>query len=231
MIAEGFVRSGARVYITARKADQVQEALGELGALGSCEGLVADLATSDGRAAFVDFVGEREDRLDVLVNNAGNNWGAPLDEYPESGWDRVLGLNVKGLFELTRLFLPALRDAAAASPPARVINIGSIDGIRVPSTENYAYAASKAAVHMITRQLSRKLAVDRITVNAIAPGPFYSKMMAFLLDEHEAEVAATVPLGRIGQPEDMAGTAIFLSSRAGAYLTGTVVPVDGGIQA
>jgi NAD(P)-dependent dehydrogenase (short-subunit alcohol dehydrogenase family) len=142
-----------------------------------------------------------------------------------------MATNATGLFDLTRLFLPQLRAAASAEDPARVINIGSIDGLRVPDTENYAYAASKAAVHMITRQLSRRIAGDHITVNAIAPGPFPSKMMAFILDEHAEEVAATVPLGRIGEPEDVAGTAMFLASRAGAYVSGAVIPVDGGIQA
>ncbi len=231
MIAEGFVRAGARVYITARKAEACEEAGGKLAELGECVAFPADIGAAEGREAFVAAVAEREPELDVLVNNAGTNWGAPVDEYPVSGWEKVLATNNIGLFELTRMFLPQLRAAASDEDPARVINIGSIDGIRVPDTENYAYAASKAGVHMITRQLSKRLAGDRITVNAIAPGPFPSKMMAFILDEHAEEVAASVPLGRIGSPEDMAGTAMFLASRAGAYLSGTVIPVDGGIQA
>jgi NAD(P)-dependent dehydrogenase (short-subunit alcohol dehydrogenase family) len=231
MIAEGFVSAGARVIITARKAEASDETARELSELGEIVSIPGDLSTTEGRHAFAQAVHEREPALHVLVNNAGANWGAPLEEYPESGWDKVHELNVKGLFELTRLLLPTLRASATAPDPARVINIGSIDGIRVPTFDNFAYSASKAAVHMITRHVARRLAGEHITVNAIAPGPFPSKMMAFVLDEHEEEVAAGVPLGRIGQPEDMAGTAIFLSSRAGAYLTGTVIPVDGGIQA
>ena len=231
MIAEGFVRSGARVYITARKAEACVEAATRLSELGECDAFPVDIASAEGRESFVAHVLEKEPKLDVLVNNAGTNWGAPVDEYPVSGWEKVMATNATGLSDLTRLFLPQLRAAASLADPARVINIGSIDGLRVPDTENYAYAASKAAVHMITRQLSKRVAGDHITVNAIAPGPFPSKMMAFILDEHAEEVAASVPLGRIGEPEDVAGTALFLASRAGAYLTGTIIPVDGGIQA
>jgi NAD(P)-dependent dehydrogenase (short-subunit alcohol dehydrogenase family) len=231
MIAEGFVRSGARVIITARKAEACEEAAAALGELGDCVAFPADIGSTDGRAAFAAEIAAREPELHVLVNNAGTTWGATVDEYPESGWDKVLATNTVGLFDLTRLLLPQLRAAASAADPARVINIGSIDGLRVPDTENYAYAASKSAVHMITRHLSKRLAGDNVTVNAIAPGPFPSKMMAFILDEHAEEVAAQVPLGRIGRPEDMAGTALFLASKAGSFLSGTVIPVDGGIQA
>jgi len=232
MIAEGFVRAGARVIITARKIEACHEAAERLSAHGECLSMPADLSSEDGRTGFADAVRDRFDNtLHVLVNNAGATWGAPLDEFPEQGWDKILDVNVKALFELTRLLLPALRESASDGDPARVINIGSIDGLRVPALENYSYAASKAAVHMLTRQLAKRLAGEQITVNAIAPGPFPSKMMAFVLDEHADEVAATVPLGRIGEPEDMAGAALFLASRAGAYVTGTVLPVDGGIQA
>jgi NAD(P)-dependent dehydrogenase (short-subunit alcohol dehydrogenase family) len=231
MIAEGFVRSGARVYITARKAADCETAAAQLAELGTCVAFPADISTPEGRDLLVGQVGEREAQLDVLVNNAGATWGAPLDECPASGWDKVMNVNLAALFELTKALLPQLRTAATAEDPARVINIGSVDGIRVPDTENYPYAASKAAVHMLTRQLAKRLAPEHITVNAIAPGPFYSKMMAFILDDHEEVVASGVPLGRIGSPEDMAGTALFLASRAGAYLTGTVIPVDGGIRA
>jgi NAD(P)-dependent dehydrogenase (short-subunit alcohol dehydrogenase family) len=231
MIAEGFVRGGARVYMTARKADALAETAQRLSEHGECVAMAADLSTADGREAFAAAVRERESALDVLVNNAGATWGAPLDDFPEAGWDKVLDVNLTGLFDLTRLLLPELRAAAAERPPARVINIGSIDGLRVPAMENYSYSAAKAGVHMLTRHLAKRLAGERIAVNAIAPGPFPSRMMAFVLDEHADEVAATVPLGRIGEPEDMAGAALFLASRAGAYLTGTVIPVDGGIQA
>jgi NAD(P)-dependent dehydrogenase (short-subunit alcohol dehydrogenase family) len=171
------------------------------------------------------------DRLDVLVNNAGAVWGAPLEEYPDSAFDKLWAINVKAVFRLTVALLPLLRAAAAADDPARVINIGSIDGIKVPAMPVFAYAPTKAAVHMITRQLAHELASEHITVNAMAPGPFESKMMAFALNNPEvrAEVEASVPLGRIGRPDDVAGTAIYLASRAGSYLTGAVIPVDGGL--
>jgi NAD(P)-dependent dehydrogenase (short-subunit alcohol dehydrogenase family) len=170
--------------------------------------------------------------LNILVNNAGATWGAPVEDFPQSGWDRVIGTNVEGVFRLTTALLPQLRAAASADDPARVINIGSIDGIRVPSTENYSYSASKAAVHMLTRHLAKRLASEHITVNAIAPGPFESKMMAFALDNPETRTAieSMVPLGRIGRPDDAAGLVQFLASRAGAYLTATVIPMDGGIS-
>lgn len=229
MIADGLVSAGGRVYITARKAAECEQAAEQLGP--ACVAVPADISTPEGRELLVATVTDGADQLDVLVNNAGATWGAPVDEYPMAGWEKVLGVNLTGLSELTRLFLPALRKGASPDDPARVINIGSVDGIRVPEMESYAYSASKAAVHMLTRHLAKRLATDHITVNAIAPGPFKSKMMAFILDEHEDAVAAQVPLGRIGRPEDMAGTALFLASQAGAYLTGTVIPVDGGIRA
>jgi NAD(P)-dependent dehydrogenase (short-subunit alcohol dehydrogenase family) len=170
----------------------------------------------------------RADRLDVLVNNAGNTWGAPLEEFGDAAWDRVLSLNVKGVFHTTKFLLPLLRAAAAEDDPARVINIGSIDGIHVPVLETYSYSASKAAVHQLTRHLAKKLA-PQVTVNAIAPGPFPSKMMAATLDAFGEQIAAAAPMKRIGRPDDMAGAAIYLASRAGAYLTGVILPVDGGI--
>jgi NAD(P)-dependent dehydrogenase (short-subunit alcohol dehydrogenase family) len=158
-------------------------------------------------------------------------WGAPLEEFPATGWDRVMHTNVEGIFHLTVALLPALRAAAEPDHPARVINIGSIDGIRTPVLENYSYSASKAAVHMLTRHLAKRLAGEHITVNAIAPGPFESKMMAFVLDNPESRelVEQNVPLGRIGRPDDAAGLTIFLASRAGSYMTGAVIPLDGGI--
>lgn len=234
MIAEGFVSGGANVYITARKAEACDATAAELTGIGpgKCVSIPGDLSNEAGCRAFADAVIEREPALHVLVNNAGATWGAPLEEYPDSAWDKVLNVNVKAVFTLTRMLLPHLRAAASAADPARVINIGSVDGIKVPGTDNYAYGASKAAVHMVTRQLAHNLTRDHITVNAIAPGPFPSKMMAFVLDADGGEqlVAKGVPLGRIGTPEDVAGTALFLSSRAGAYLTGAVIPVDGGIS-
>ena len=174
---------------------------------------------------------ERFEELDILVNNAGAGWGAPLEEFPPGGWEKVLRTNVQGVFDLTIALLPALRAAADPNDPARVINIGSIDGLRTPSLENYSYSASKAAVHMLTRHLAKRLAGEHITVNAIAPGPFESKMSAFMFEtpETRAMVEQMVPLGRIGRPDDVAGLTLFLSSRAGAYVTGAVIPLDGGI--
>jgi NAD(P)-dependent dehydrogenase (short-subunit alcohol dehydrogenase family) len=228
MIAAGFVDAGATVYITSRKKDELEATSAELG----CLAVQADLSTAEGVASLVEFVSARESRLDVLVNNAGASWGAPLAEFPEHAWDKLWNINVKGVFYVTQQFLPLLRASGTADDPARVINIGSIDGIRVPFMENYAYSAAKAAVHMLTRHLATRLAPESITVNAIAPGPFESKMMAFVLDDEEMRqgVVDHVPLKRIGRPDDMAGAAIYLASRAGAYLTGAVIPVDGGIS-
>jgi NAD(P)-dependent dehydrogenase (short-subunit alcohol dehydrogenase family) len=231
MIARGLVQAGVRVVIASRKAEELEAAAAELRALGECEAIPADLSRPEGAAALAEAVRARFDALHILVNNSGATWGAPLEEFPASGWDRVIHTNLEGMFHLTTGLLPALRAAAGAEDPARVINIGSIDGIRVPLVENYSYSASKAAVHMLTRHLARRLASEQITVNAIAPGPFQSKMMAFMLDtpEKRAEVARMVPLGRIGRPDDAAGLTIFLASRAGSFLTGAVIPLDGGI--
>ncbi|HEV7888893.1 MAG TPA: glucose 1-dehydrogenase, partial [Acidimicrobiales bacterium] len=232
MIARGFVQGGARVYISSRKADACDAAAAELGKDGECVSVPADLTTPEGARHLADTVAEREPALHVLVNNAGATWGAPLEEYPDSAFDKVFAINVKAVFNLTRLLLPQLRAAARPEDPARVINIGSIDGIKAPAMESYAYGSSKAAVHMLTRHLAHRLADDNITVNAIAPGPFESKMMAFVLGDPAGRemVASSVPLKRIGRPDDMAGAAIFLASRAGSYLTGAVIPVDGGIS-
>lgn len=232
MIAHGLVANGVRVYITARKAEQCDAAAAELSQIGECISVPADLASVEEVKRFAGAVAEREPKLHILVNNAGATWGAPIGEFPESGFDKVLAINVKAPYMLTEALLPQLRAAATADDPARVIMIGSVDGIRVPATENYPYAASKAAVHMLARQLAHRLVGDHITVNSIAPGPFESKMMEFVLnsDEGKAMVASSVPLRRIGAPEDVAGTAIFLASRAGAYLTGVTIPVDGGIS-
>jgi NAD(P)-dependent dehydrogenase (short-subunit alcohol dehydrogenase family) len=228
MIAQGFVEAGARVYISSRKADVCEEVAAELSQIGECIAVPADLAHEDGCELLAESVAEREDRIHVLVNNAGATWGAPLAEQDTASWDRVLNINVQGVFHTTKFLLPLLEKGATDADPARVINIGSVDGIQVPMLETYSYSASKAAVHQLTRHLAKHLA-PRITVNAIAPGPFESKMMAATLEAFGDQIAASAPMKRIGRPDDMAGTAIFLASRAGAYVTGAVIPVDGGI--
>jgi NAD(P)-dependent dehydrogenase (short-subunit alcohol dehydrogenase family) len=228
MIAEGFVEAGATVYISARKADVVESVAQELSAKGTCIGIPADLSTEAECNRLADEMATRVDALDILVNNAGATWGTPLAEFDEAAFERVLALNVKGVFHLTKFCVPLLQAAGTQEEPARVINIGSIDGIQVPTLETYSYSASKAAVHQLTRHLAKRLA-PAITVNAIAPGPFESKMMAATLQAFGEQIAASAPLKRIGRPDDMAGTAIFLASRAGAYLTGAIIPVDGGI--
>jgi NAD(P)-dependent dehydrogenase (short-subunit alcohol dehydrogenase family) len=229
MIAHGYVTAGAKVYISSRKRDVCEKVAAELSQVGTCISLPADLSTEAGATRLAGEIAERESGLHILVNNAGTNWGAPFAEYPDSAWDKVLALNVKAVFHLTRALAASLEKAATDADPARVINIGSIDGIHVPALETYAYSASKAAVHHLTRALAKKLAHRKITVNAVAPGPFESKMMAVTLDTFREAIVGSCPLGRVGEPEDMAGAAIYLASRAGAYVTGAVIPVDGGI--
>jgi NAD(P)-dependent dehydrogenase (short-subunit alcohol dehydrogenase family) len=231
MIARGLLGAGARVAISSRKEEDLNAMAADLASLGEVTAIPADLSKPDGAQALAGAVGERFPALNILVNNAGATWGAPLEEFPRSGWDRVIATNVEGVFHLTTELLPAPRAAASADDPARVINIGSIDGLRPSGMDNYSYTASKAAVHMLTRHLAKKLAAEQITVNAIAPGPFESKMMAWILDNPDtrAAVEQSVPLGRIGRPDDAAGLVQFLASRAGSYLTGTVIPLDGGI--
>ncbi len=229
MIASGYARAGARVYIASRKRAELEARIAELGAEGDCRALEADLSSDDGCSALARELEQREEKLHILVNNAGANWNAPYEDYPEAAWDRVLDVNVKAVFALTRRLTPLLERAASLDDPARVINIGSIDGIGVPAMDTWAYGASKAAVHHLTRMLARKLAPKRISVNAVAPGPFQSRMMRATLERLGDSMAALVPLGRIGRPDDMAGIALFLASRAGAYVNAAVIPVDGGI--
>ena len=228
MIARGFVEAGASVVISSRKAAVCEEVAAELSQIGECRAVPADLSTEDECRRLLAEVATGTDALHILVNNAGATWGAPLAEFDDAAWDRTLDLNVKGVFHTTKFALPLLEAASSEGEPSRVINIGSIDGIHVPILETYSYSASKAAVHQLTRHLAAKLA-PKVTVNAIAPGPFESKMMAATLAAAGDQIAASAPMKRIGQPDDMAGTAIFLASRAASYITGTVIPVDGGI--
>lgn len=230
MIARGYVEAGAKVYISSRKKDVCDQVAAELSARGTCISVPANLSSEAGAKALAQEIARHESALHILVNNAGANWGAPLAEYPDSAWDKVLALNLKAPFFLTRELLGLLEKGARPGDPARVINIGSIDGLHVPRLETYAYSASKAAVHHVTRVLARALAPQGITVNAVAPGPFQSKMMAETLERFRDVILVSCPLGRIGEPDDMAGVAIYLASRAGAYLTGAVIPVDGGIS-
>ena len=229
MIARGYVEAGARVYVSARKASACEEVAAELSKVGTCIAVPADLSSEAEAVRLAGEIADREPALHILVNNAGANWGAPLSEYPDAAWDKLLALNVKAVFHLTRALLPQLEAAARPGDPARVVNIGSIDGLHVPVLETYAYSTSKAAVHHLTRVLARQLAPRGITVNAVAPGPFESKMMAETLERFRDAIIGSCPMGRIGEPEDMAGVAIYLASRAGAYVTGAVIPVDGGI--
>lgn len=229
MIAEGFLRNGAKsVYITARKVEECQAAVARLSAFGKCEAFPADLTKPEGIELVAREVEAREQSLDVLINNAGAVWAEPFDELGVAAWDKVMNINVKGPFHLTRFLLPLLEKAASDADPARVINIGSVDGLQAPGLDTIAYSSSKAAVHHLTRHLAHQFARRRITVNAIAPGPFESQMMAETLRRFGEGIRAGNPLGRIGEPSDIAGTAIFLSSKAGSYITGTVIPVDGG---
>ena len=227
MMVRGFHEAGATVYLSSRTAEACEALVDDLG--DRAVALPADVSTTDGVDALAAALRERTDRLDVLVNNAGATWGADIEDYPDAAWDKVLALNLKSPFHLTVACLDLLRAAASPDDPARVINIGSVDGIRVPVWESYAYSASKAAVHQLTRVVGRRLAAEHITVNAIAPGLFPSKMTSGVLAEDEEGLVASVPLGRLGEPDDAAGAAIFLASPAARWVTGAVLPVDGGM--
>ena len=227
MVAKGFVEAGVKTYITARKADELNATAEELSKVGECIAIQGDLSTTEGLLAFAEQIKAQESKVDILFNNAGATWGAPIDEFPESGWDKVMDLNVKSIFFLTQQLLPLLRASANADDPARVINIGSVNGLTNPKMNNYSYSASKAAVIHLTRHLAADLAKEHINVNGIAPGFFPSKMTSHLLD-HEEELAKHIPLGRIGKPEDAAGTAIYLSSKASSWVTGHTIVLDGG---
>ena len=227
MIAAGFIAQGAKVYISSRKAADCAQTARELSAHGECMALPADVSTLEGIGALVAAYGARESRLDILVNNAGAAWGETFDTFPEKGWDKVVDLNLKTPFFLTQALIAPLR-AAAATQPAKVINIASIDGISVNPQETYSYAASKAGLIQLTRRMALRLAQDNIVVSAIAPGAFASEMNRVARD-HAEETARRIPAGRIGRDDDMAGAAIYLASRAGDYVMGSTLVVDGGV--
>ncbi|WP_410646726.1 SDR family oxidoreductase [Amycolatopsis sp. cmx-4-54] len=229
MIARGLLQAGARVVISSRKADTCAEAQQLLAEFGDVQAIPADLSRHDECRRLADLVKAESDHLDILVNNAGAMWREPLDTFPDEAWDSVLDLNLKSPFWLVQALLPALRRAGTADDPARIINIGSIAAIHVAESPNYSYAGSKAALHQLTRVLARELGPHHVTVNAVAPGPFPSHMMAATLEAVGDTIAAKAPLRRLGRDDDMAGVAVFLASRAGSYLTGSVIPVDGGI--
>jgi NAD(P)-dependent dehydrogenase (short-subunit alcohol dehydrogenase family) len=228
-IAGSFIEAGAKVTICSRSRSACAETVERLSAKGSCVAIPADLSTEAGRTALASELRTRETRLDVLINNAGAIWAAPLAEYPEAGWDKVFNLNVKGLFFLVKALTPLLEAAGSHGDPARIINIGSIDGFHVPKHETYAYSASKAALHHLSKHLADQLAPRHITVNVIAPGMFPSRMMQGTLEKHgEEKLLEKVPLKRLTNDVDMAGAAIYLASKASSYVTGAVLPVDGG---
>jgi len=233
MIARAFVENGASVLISSRKAEACASVAEELSEIGECFAVPEDLSSEEGCLRLADAVGERWDALDVLVNNAGAVWGAPLAEHYAAAWERVLSLNLQGVFHLTRFLRPMLDASVGGEPPyadpAHVINVGSIDGLKVPGMETYSYTASKAGVHHMTRHLAWELS-PRITVNAIAPGPFQSRMMASTLEAQGEQIAGRAPMRRIGSDEDMAGASIYLASRGASYVTGVVIPVDGGLS-
>ena len=227
MISEGFVKNGVKTYITSRKSEQCNHKAKELSKFGEC---ILYLLTTNMNEMdkIVNHIKENEKKFNILINNAGAAWGASFDEFPENGWDKVMDTNVKSVFFLTQKLSKILEQSGNNSDPSRVINVGSIDGIGIPRAETYSYPASKAAVHQLTRVLANRLAHRNININAIAPGPFQSNMMAHTLEEYGEQIKSSVPRGRIGIPEDMAGTAIFLCSKASAYITGSIIPVDGG---
>lgn len=230
MISEGFVRNGATVFVSSRDAKACEAACKEMNApgKGKADFIAADLYKEDAAAYIAAELGKRTTKLDVLVNNSGSNWGESYDKYPAAAWDRVLNLNLKRVFQLTQAVTPLLEAAATPTSPARIINIGSVDGLRVPALETFAYSASKAGLHHMSRVLASHLGKRGITSNTIACGPFQSKMMKATLEKYQDVITGGIPLGRIGTPEDVAGTCIWLASRAGSYVNGATIALDGG---
>ena len=230
MIAEGLVRAGARVYVSSRKLDACVETERTLGELGECVAIPGDLRDVAGCAALAEAFGEREDKLHILVNNAGLTWSLPVDEFTEKAWDRVVDLDVKSPFFLIQKLLPKIRAAASHEDRASIVNISSVNAVKPGGLANYSYVAAKAGLCQLSAQLARDLMADHINVNAIAPGPFKSKMTAplFATEEQDRRIIESFPMKRWGRMEDAAGLTIFLSSRAGSYLTGQTIPCDGG---
>ena len=230
MISEGFIRNGAKVYISSRDAQSCSTACTELNNIGpgTAHAIPANFYDEKECKRLASEFAKRESKLHVLVNNSGSNWGAPYDEYPDSAWTRVLTLNLHRVFTITQLLTPQLEKAAEKGDPARVINIGSVDGLSVPALETFAYSASKAGLHHLSRVLANHLGQRNITSNALACGPFQSKMMKATLEKFQDIIEDKIPLGRIGTPEDVAGACLFLSSRAGAYVNGATITLDGG---
>ena len=229
MMARGLLQAGASVVVSSRKADACEQAVDQLSPFGPVRAVPADLSQQEECKRLAHNVLADTGELHILVNNAGATWGEPLETFPTAAWDKVLDLNVKSPFWMVQELVPALKKAGTQDDPARIINIGSIDALHVSPMPTYSYSASKAALHQLTRVLARELGPQHITVNAVAPGPFPSKMMAATLDAFGEAIAAAAPLRRIGRDDDMAGIAVFLASRAGAYLNGAIIPVDGGI--
>ena len=229
MIARGLLQAGARVVISSRSTDACAQAQQQLSKFGEVQAIPADLSRHDECQRLANVVTLNSECLNILVNNAGAMWREPLATFPEEAWDTVIDLNLKSPFWLAQALLPALRRAGTADDPARIINIGSIAAIHVAQSPNYSYASSKAALHQLTRVLARELGPQHVTVNAVAPGVFPSQMMASTIDAMRDAITESAPLRRLGRDDDMAGIAVFLASRAGSYLTGAIVPVDGGI--
>ena len=230
MIASTYLANGVKVYISSNKAEECDHKAKELSEKfdTACISIPADLATIEGIKSLVDQLSAKEEKIDILVNNAGATWGEPIDDYPEAGWDKVMDINIKGMFFMCQQLLPLLRKAGSSDEPARIINIGSIDGYNTPAFENYAYSISKAAVHHLTRVLGGRFVKEHILVNAIAPGVFQTNMMKSAIDNQFDKLIERIPNKRLGTPEDIGGIVLFLSSRAGNNTVGATITCDGG---